>query len=98
VTVGELRRGLELIRSRGDAEQAQRLEDWLGLVVRQFEGRILAFHEHAAQDCEGPTAPDPHHAFDKQIAAIALVNDLVLVTRNTSDFKGSGVRLRNPFV
>jgi toxin FitB len=35
---------------------------------------------------------------DKQIAAIALVNDLTLATRNVADFQGLGVRLRNPFV
>jgi len=41
--------------------------------------------------------PDPGHPLDKQIAAIALVNDLILVTRNTSDFMGLGVKLSNPF-
>src|SRR5271165_6929776 len=33
VTVGELRRGVELIRRRGDADQAERLEAWLESVV-----------------------------------------------------------------
>ena len=37
-------------------------------------------------------------ALDKQIAAIALVNDLTLVTRNTPDFAGTGVKVINPFV
>jgi toxin FitB len=41
--------------------------------------------------------PDPAHALDKQIAAIALVNDHTLVARNVSDFAGSGVKLANPF-
>ncbi len=40
---------------------------------------------------------DPAHAIDKQIAAIALVNDLTLVTRNVDDFAGWGVKLANPF-
>ena len=41
----------------------------------------------------------PHHEneLDKQIAAIALVNDLTVVTRNTSHFASAGVRLLNPF-
>jgi predicted nucleic acid-binding protein len=41
----------------------------------------------------------PHHenAIDKQIAATALIHDLTLVTRNTPDFAGTGVRLFDPF-
>jgi predicted nucleic acid-binding protein len=42
--------------------------------------------------------PQPQHIIDKQIAAIALVYDLTVVTRNISDFLSTGVRLQNPFV
>jgi len=35
---------------------------------------------------------------DKQIAAIALVYDLTVITRNTNDFAGTGARLLNPFL
>ena len=34
VTVGELRRGVELIRYRGDTAQAALLERWLGEVLQ----------------------------------------------------------------
>lgn len=44
--------------------------------------------------CGCPTA---HKAIDKQIAAIALLHDLTVVTRNINDFAGCGVRLLNPF-
>ena len=37
------------------------------------------------------------HIVDRQIAAIALVYNLTMVTRNTSHFSGTGVRLLNPF-
>ncbi len=33
----------------------------------------------------------------KQIAAIALLHDLTVVTRNTADFRSTGVRLLSPF-
>jgi toxin FitB len=97
ISVGELRRGVELIRRRGDAEQARRLEAWLATVVESFGERILAFDADAAQVWGRLRVPDPAHALDKQIAAIALVNDLILVTRNVADFEGSAVKLANPF-
>jgi toxin FitB len=97
ISLGKLRRGVELIRRRGDADQAQHLEAWLATVVESFSERILAFDADAAQVWGRLRVPDPGHALDKQIAAIALVNDLTLVTRDVADFKGSGVKLANPF-
>jgi predicted nucleic acid-binding protein len=98
VTVGELRRGVELIRRRGDADQAERLEAWLESVVDEFGERILPLDADAAQVWGRLRVPNPERALDKQIAAIALVNDLTLATRNVADFRGLGVRLMNPFV
>jgi toxin FitB len=98
VTIGELRRGVELIRRRGDADQAERFEAWVESVVEQFRERILPLDADAAQVWVRLRVPDPGHALDKQIAAIALINDLLLATRNVGDFQGLGVRLRNPFV
>ena len=98
VSVGELRRGLELVRRRGDTDQAGLLEAWLTVVLEQYQGKILAFDSDAAQVWGRLRVPDPAHPLDKQIAAIALVNDLTLVTRNVSDFMGLGVKLNNPFL
>jgi predicted nucleic acid-binding protein len=41
VTVGELRRGVDLIRHRGDNEQARRLEAWLAVVVEGYRNFIF---------------------------------------------------------
>ena len=42
ITVGEVRRGVELIRVRGDVQQAELLERWLLQVKSDFANRILA--------------------------------------------------------
>jgi hypothetical protein len=43
-------------------------------------------------------SPNNQNPVDRQIAAIALVYDLTVVTRNMDDFAGTGVRLLNPFL
>jgi predicted nucleic acid-binding protein len=97
ISVGELRRGIELIRRRGDTRHAKLLESWLTTVLNEFAENILPFDADAAQVWGRLRVPDPAHGIDKQIAAIALVNDLTVVTRNAADFAGTGVKLKNPF-
>jgi predicted nucleic acid-binding protein len=98
ISVGELRRGIEIIRLRGDAEQAALLEDWLTVVLDQYADNVLGFDATSAQVWGRLRVPNPEHALDKQIAATALVHDLTVVTRNAADFAGTGVKVMNPFV
>lgn len=97
-TLGELRKGAETIRLRRDIDQAQRLEQWLDQVVQFYGDRILDFDHECAQMWGRLLARSPQHPIDRQIAAIALLYDFTVVTRNTADFDGTGVRLINPFV
>ena len=97
ITIGEIRRGIELIRHRGDARQARQLESWLALLLREFEEHILDFAHDEAQVWGRLRVPHPENAIDKQIAATALTHDLTVVTRNLEHFEGLGVRLLNPF-
>lgn len=97
-TIGELRRGVEILRLRGDGPQAKALEAWLNLIVTDYSDRILAFDTDCAQVWGRLMAPNPHHPIDKQIAAIALIHGLEVVTRNTEDFVGTGAVVSDPFV
>jgi predicted nucleic acid-binding protein len=97
VTIGELRRGIELIRHRGDASQAAQLETWLHKVLGDYEDCILEFDAESAQMWGRLRVPHPENALDKQIAAIALIHGLTVVTRNERHFQGCGVGLLNPF-
>jgi toxin FitB len=98
VTIGELRRGVEIIRHRGDKPQATSLEKWLDNVLREFGQNVLAVDEDAGQLWGRLRVPHPEHAVDKLIAATAMIHNLTVVTRNVDDFAGTGARVLNPFI
>ncbi len=97
VTVGELRRGVELIRYRGDTRQANQLEKWLVVLMTEYQDHILDINQDIAQLWGRLRIPHPENALDKQIAATALIYELTVVTRNHKDFVKTGVPVLNPF-
>jgi predicted nucleic acid-binding protein len=97
ISIGELRRGVDLIRHRGDSPQAEALEHWLVQLLQVYGDRVLVFDSDAAQLWGRLRVPHPEDLLDKQIAAIALLHELTVVTRNTADFAATGVALLNPF-
>ena len=93
LTIAEIRRGiLELPVGR----KRNALEAWFaGVEVPQalFAGRILSFDDRAGLIwarlmAEGKAEGRPRSALDMIIAAVAEVNECVVVTDNERDFRG----------
>lgn len=96
LVLGEIRRGVERLR-RKDPKQAKRLGAWLEQVKGAFAGRILGVDEAVAESWGSHDVPEPKPVVDGLLAATARVHGLTLVTRNTADFKRTGVAVLNPF-
>jgi len=95
VTLGEIRRGIEITREK-DPAKAQEITQWadrlastraiLPMDAQTFRVWARLMHHQS----------DPLFE-DAMIAATALVHRLTVVTRNTQDFVNFGVPLLNPF-
>ena len=97
LTIGEIRRGIELARRRRDVDQAEALEMWLQTVIQRFSGRILTVDTEEADTWGQLSAIRPVPVIDGLLAATAMAHDMTLVTRNVSDVEGLGVRVLDPF-
>jgi predicted nucleic acid-binding protein len=96
LVVGEIRRGIELIRRR-DPSSAQSLEAWLSRLRRQFKERVLPVDDEVAQLWGTLGLERPLPPIDGLLAATALCHDLTLVTRNETDVSRAPIRVLNPF-
>lgn len=96
LVIGELRRGVELVRRR-DTKQAAALERWLTRVSTDHAERILPVDGSVADQWGRLTAKQAGSVIDTLMAATALVHGLVLVTRNVKDVAWTGVSYLNPF-
>jgi predicted nucleic acid-binding protein len=74
------------------------LENWLERLLSDYSEKILGLDTVSAQLWGRLRVPNPENSIDKQIAAIALVHDLIVVTRNITDFDSTGVATFNPFI
>jgi toxin FitB len=100
INLAELATGIAILpagRKRSALQQAldQR-------TIPLFEGRILHFdakaaHAFAALSAKLQATGDTISFADCAIAAIAMANGFALATRNTRDFKNTGIELLNPW-
>lgn len=98
ITVMELDIGVRRIERR-DPTQGAMLRTWSAeRVLPEFQDRVLPVDTSVALRCAGLHVPDPRSERDALIAATGLVHGFTVVTRNTGDFKDTGVILLNPWV
>jgi len=100
ITIGEIQRGVARL-----PESARKTEllAWMnnGLLER-FRSRILPLDEQTlflwgSLTARAELAGQPMPVMDSLIAASALQHNLILVTRNVTDFMPCGVQLFNPW-
>ena len=97
VSVMEIEIGI-LRAARRDGAQSDVLRRWLeGQVFAAFAGRILSVDVPVAMRCAHMLVPDPKADRDALIAATAHVHGLIVVTRNTADFRAMGAPLLDPW-
>ena len=97
ITVLELELGILLVERR-DKAQGDILRIWLDRqVLPAFSERIIEMDVIIAKRCAGLHVPDRRSDRDAMIAATALVHGMVIVTRNVSDFRDTGVSVLNPW-
>lgn len=100
VTVGEIRFGISQI---ADALKREQRANWLETAIRPlFRGRVLDITENEMLQwrlliAHGKSIGHTFSQPDLFIAATALVNSLMMVTRNVKDFIATGVPLLNPW-
>jgi predicted nucleic acid-binding protein len=86
LTLGEIMRGVAL-RQKSDPQTAGRLGEWLERLRHDHADRILPVTDRIALEWGRIAALRPRGDVDGLIAATAIVHDLILVTRNVSDFQ-----------
>jgi predicted nucleic acid-binding protein len=99
IVFAELYFGAYLVQ---DAVRRDGLLQSISRIRAEFSGRILAFGDVSAEQYGRITAARrlagrPVETKDAMIAAICMVHDATLATRNVRDFDGLDLKLVNPF-
>ena len=93
ITIGEIRKGLIKIP---ESKKKTSLTNWLNTLLEDYQSRIYSINLTVAENwgnIQGiaENGGNPKASVDSLIAAVAYTYNLVLVTRNESDFMASCV-------
>jgi toxin FitB len=97
ITLGEIRKGIELKRATNPPAAVQ-FETWLQTLTLRYRSRILTFDADTSDRWGRIMAAHPDVPVeDGQLSATALQHGLTLVTRNVRHIAPTGVDYLNPF-
>lgn len=97
-TVCEIAKGIELLRNRDETRRTERLDRWLRVLLKTYNGRVLSVDVALAERWGRLLAAKPTRpVLDALLAATAAAHNLTVVTRNVDHFVGAGVAVLNPY-
>jgi predicted nucleic acid-binding protein len=97
LVVGEIRRGIERLRHRGDNKQASTLDRWLAELKDEFGDRLVGVSAAIAERWGALSAAQPLTVIDGLLAASAIEHGLTLVTRERGALTATGAVLLDPW-
>ncbi|MDL1988850.1 MAG: type II toxin-antitoxin system VapC family toxin [Deltaproteobacteria bacterium] len=101
LTIGDLHKGIEKLP---ESRKKGKLHKWVNCDLKErFKDRIINFDLQVATiwgkiQARSESAGKALPAIDGMIAATGIANDLIIVTRNTSDMEISGASLLDPWL
>ena len=100
ITIGEIKKGVERLET---SHRKTELQVWLNNgIIRRFGDRILPLDAQTmlvwgSLSARMGKAGQPMPVMDSLLVATAMQNNLILATRNVSDFLACGVQVINPW-
>jgi predicted nucleic acid-binding protein len=96
LSLGEIRKGIEILRRRSPG-QCEAFESWLEGIRTTFSETVLELDAGILDEWGCLMATRTFPAMDGLIAATARYHGLTIATRNTADFREARVAVVNPF-
>jgi predicted nucleic acid-binding protein len=99
ITIGEIRKGITKLP---DSKKKNKLTNWLNTLHEDYHSRIFPVNLPVAEtwgtiQAHAEIKGTPIASVDSLIAAVALTHNLIIVTRNESDFIASNATILNPW-